>query len=328
MQTVLAVGAILRGRYKISKILSTSRLSNVYMVEDTHFPENVWAIKEMHLMAVNQAERNKRISQFYAEALNISSLTHPNLAKVVDFFVEGNNLYLVREYVYGTDLETILNSRRNPLPESDAINVLVQVSDIFTYLFGKKLPPIFFREFKLSNIIAAPNGSVKLVDLGMARFFHLEYSTGVGMRLGSTDYASPEQFEESGHFDSRSLVYTLGALLYHLLGKRNPGASPFDLTPLGSINPTVSKTTQAIVRKATQREAKLRFQSPDEMKRALRAALRGQSDRSLEALITKEKELPSLNLNVPLAILVSFILGSGMLGAYYLLVFCQKRQGL
>jgi serine/threonine protein kinase len=145
--------------------------------------------------------------------------------------------------------------------------------------------------------------------------------------MGPTDYSSPEQYEESGSFDGSSLVYSLGALLYHLLSKRNPASSPFNLVPLASINPLVSRSARALVTKATEKESRHRFQHPEELRRAVKLALKMPADETLGGSVSKKKDAPdrdilnknALPVNPLLAALICFIAGSGFLAFYYFL---------
>jgi serine/threonine-protein kinase len=264
---------VLRARYRITQQVHQSRHGDVYLVEDQHLKDRVWAMRVMQLFSVDPFERNRVIGEFTAEAQRLSQLDHPTLAKVIDFFVEGNNLYIVREFVNGTDLEQMLGGRVMPLTEREALAAVSQILDCIIYLMGRKVPAIFFRELTAKNIILAKNGQVKLLDLGLARVFQPN-DTDAMMRVGSLDYASPEQFAEDGTFDQRSLVYSVGAILYHMLTRRNPALSPFALDPIEEINPNVSAAVEDIVHRATENEARNRYATLAELRKQVQAAVK------------------------------------------------------
>lgn len=270
---MIPMGAVLRSRYRVTQILHQSRHADIYMAEDQHLKDRVWAVRVMQLFSVDPYERNRVVNEFNAEAQRLSQLDHPNLAKVVDFFVDGNNLYIVREFVQGTDLEQLLSGRVLPLSDREALLAAAQILEAIIYLVGRKVPAIFFRELTAHNIILCKNGQIKLLDLGLARVFQPNDSDAM-MRVGSLDYASPEQFSEEGNFDQRSLVYSVGAILYHMLTRRNPALSPFALDAVEDLNPNVSAAVEEIVHRATENHPRNRYNSLVELRKAIQAALR------------------------------------------------------
>ncbi len=270
---MLQNGLVLQNRYRIAQLLHQSRHADVYMVEDQHLNDRVWTIRVMQLFASDSFERTRVVGEFTAEAQRLSQLDHPGLAKVVDFFVDGNQLYIVREFVHGTDLATTLGGRVLPLSEREALNALSQIVDTLIYLVGRKVSAIFFREMNASNILLCQSGQVKLLDLGLARVFHPNDSD-VHARVGSLDYASPEQFSEGGTFDQRSLVYSCGAILYHMVTRRNPALSPFALDPVEDINPNLSPAVEEIVHRATENDPRNRYPSLGDLKKSIQHVLR------------------------------------------------------
>jgi serine/threonine protein kinase len=118
------------------------------------------------------------------------------------------------------------------------------------------------------------NGSVKLLDLGLASVFQSVGDQESLNRVGSMDYASPEQFSEGGTFDQRSLVYSVGAILYHVLTRRNPAQSPFALDPVEEINPSISPAVEEIVNRCTEIEPRDRYATLTELKKSIQAALK------------------------------------------------------
>ncbi|MEW6277929.1 MAG: protein kinase, partial [Candidatus Eremiobacterota bacterium] len=264
---VLPVGTSLRARYKISRVLDQSRLRNIYVAEDQHLRGKLWVIKQMQPVGVDASERNRLLTQFQAEAMLISSLEHPNLPKLVDFFAQDSSLFVIREYVPGADLNTIYEQRKVPLPEEDVLRIGAQLADLLNFLLKKKLAPVVMRDMSLPNLIMTPEGRVLLVDLGFSRLFQRQATAA------PPDYAAPEQFTQEAAFDNRSVVYNLGALLYHLITGTNPGSSPFNLVPISHLNPRVSEATRNLIEKAVKNEPRERHATLLDFKKGMEAAL-------------------------------------------------------
>lgn len=267
MPYVLPVGTSLRARYKIARVLDQSRLRNVYVAEDQHLRGKLWVIKQMQPIGVDAGERSRLLTQFQAEAMLLSQLEHACLPKLVDFFAQDSSLFVIREFVPGNDLQSILNQRQVPFLEDEALRISLQLCDLMVFLFKKKLAPIVLRDMSLPNLILTPEGRVLLVDLGFSRLFQRE------ARTGPPDYAAPEQFTGEGNYDARTLVYNLGALTYHLVTGVNPGSSPFNLVPISHLNPRVSESARTLIEKCTRNEPRDRPGSLAELKKALESAL-------------------------------------------------------
>lgn len=310
----LGVGSILKNRYRISKILHQSKLTNVYVVDDIHLQGNIWAVKEMKFLAMDNIERQKIISQFQQEVTKMTELSHPNLARVIDFFVDGQNLYVIREFIPAYDVGTLMKKTAGMLRERDVVSWGVQLADVLAYLFSRKFPAVFFRELILANILINSDGGVSLIDMGLARAFQMETDPNKLSTLGCMDYASPEQFDEHGVFDQRTLVYNLGAILFHMLTKKNPAQCLFNLPPIEDINPEISRATRAIIKKATEVEPRQRYQTLADMKRDLKNALRHPDVNYIEMENKPKNKKPSINWNYFALALIFLLIG----GIFYL----------
>jgi serine/threonine-protein kinase len=262
----LPEGSRLRARYKIARVLSSTRLRNIYLAEDLHHKGKPWVIRQIQPVGFEGADRSWMLNQFESEARVLSSLEHPGLAKIVDFFAQDLCLYTIREFVQGLDLGTILAQRGGRLPERESLTTALAVAEMMQFLLKKKLPPIVFRELSLANLIYTPDGKTKFIDFGFSRLFSREG------RLGAPDYSAPEQFTEESGVDSRALVYNTGALLYHLLSGHNPGSTPFSLPPLEQMNHEVSERTLKLVSQAVQNDPERRFSTLADFSKALQAA--------------------------------------------------------
>lgn len=267
MPPLLLEGSRLRGRYKIARVLSSTRLKNMYLAEDLHLKGKHWVIRQMQPVGIDSGDRKWLLSQFEAEARMLSTLEHPSLPKLVDFFVQDLHLYVIREFVQGLDLNVILSQRSGRLSERDALNIGYSLCELMNFLLKKKLPPIVFRELSLANLVYTPDGQTKLIDFGFSRLFQRE------ARLGAPDYAAPEQYAEDAQIDGQTLVYNVGALMYHLMSGHNPGTTPFALPPLQHYNPGITDRTVELIEKATCNERPGRYASLVELSKNIQQTL-------------------------------------------------------
>ena len=255
----LAVGTLLRERYRVVSLIGQGGMGAVYLTDDTRLPGRRCALKEIRLPSgmSPQTEAQAR-EQFHREASILARLDHPNLPKVSDFFTVDGRDYLVMDYVPGTDLlEVVREARRKGrfLPESQVLRWTEQLVDALSYLHRQD-PPVLHRDVKPANIKLTPEGDCKLVDFGLVKPMDPDdVSTFTGLRgVGSIPYTPLEQYGEfSDHTDVRSDLYALGATLYHLLtGNEPPSAqevflNPDALVPPRRVNPEISPPTEGAI---------------------------------------------------------------------------------
>lgn len=221
-------GSILQQRYKIVKILGHGGMGAVYLAEDQRLPTK-WAIKEMKKEGLSEEEREEAVELFQTEARLLSELRHRNLPRIVDFFEQEAQLYLVMDLVEGQTLEDKMKED-GPLSVSFALELCLQISDVLDYLHTRD-NPIVFRDFKPGNVMLTPNNEVKLIDFGIARVFKKDASTDT-KALGTPGYAAPEQYGR-GQSGPRTDLYAFGATIHHALTGRDPTDEPFQFPPLG-----------------------------------------------------------------------------------------------
>lgn len=318
MPLLLPEGSQLRNRYQIFKVLDASPLRNIYMVQDLHLRGNTWVAKQMLPVGtdgVNMAAVRRRFEQ---EARALSALDHPAIPKLLDYFFKDRCFYLIREYIPGTDLRTLLAFEGGNFSEADALRLTQPIAELFGFLMRKKAGPAIFRELALDSLIITPDGRIKLVDLGFTRLF------GKANTLGPVDYASPEQFSGEAT-DGRTLVYNLGAILYHLISGFNPGESPFNLEPLDFWAPDTTATTLKIVEKSLQHKQSDRYSSPEELVKNIKKARTSlQKGRGSARRRRNDSETQALDAPPPLSAwlavaLVLLFLGVGSYAVYEVL---------
>ncbi|MBF6589913.1 MAG: protein kinase [Ktedonobacterales bacterium] len=270
----LAPRYLLHNRYLILNKLAQGGQSAVYHALDTLEGGAERAIKEMSESDLSPQEREKAINGFMREARMLYTLQHPGLAQVYEVFVEGHKHYLVMEYVPGHNLEDELMKAGRPLEWERVVRWGMELCDLFTYLHTQQ-PPIIYRDLKPPNVMLTPNGAMKLIDFGIARWLYPDRQDTA--QLGTDGYAPPEQY--TAHSEPRSDLYALGATLYHLLTGRVPEPAPQrlggrQLTPIRTHNPAVPETVERVVGLALALQAQDRFTSAAKMREALEWTLR------------------------------------------------------
>lgn len=259
-------GALLHKRYRIVEILGQGGMGSVYRAVDENLGVDV-AVKE-NLFTTDEYAR-----QFRLEAVILANLRHPNLPRVTDHFVIGDQgQYLVMDYIEGEDLRQRMERMGN-ITEDEAILIGAAMCDALMYLHTRK-PPILHRDIKPGNVKITPDGHIFLVDFGLAKVLHGNQATTTGARAMTPGYSPPEQYG-TARTDPRTDIYSLGATLYAAL----TGIIPEDglaramdntqLTPLRKRNGKVSKRLAVAIEKAMGIDPADRYQNGEEFKRAL-----------------------------------------------------------
>lgn len=259
MPIPLKAGEVLRGRYKMIRIIGQGGMGSIYLAEDLRLIGRQCALKEVeHDRSLPPELMQEARDQFLREATILARLDHPNLPKVSDFFSIGSRDYLVMDFVPGKDLRTIMIEARHAekfLPEGEVLNWANQLADALNYLHNQN-PPILHRDIKPSNLKLTPSGLVKLVDFGLVKLLAPgEITITILQGQGTALYTPLEQFGgDTVHTDVRSDVFSFGATLYHLLTNNPPPdarerfLTPEILIPPHEINPTVNiQTSRAIL---------------------------------------------------------------------------------
>ena len=227
MPIPLKAGEVLRGRYKIRRIIGQGGMGSIYLADDLRLEGRLCALKEVeHDRSLPMELMREAREQFLREATVLARLDHPNLPKVSDFFSIGSRDYLVMDYVPGKDLRTLMLEARHAgtfLNEQDVLNWSSQLADALAYMHIQD-PPILHRDIKPSNLKLTPSGLLKLVDFGLVKILAPgEVTITVLQGQGTALYTPLEQYGgDSGHTDIRSDIYAFGSTLYHLLTNQPP----------------------------------------------------------------------------------------------------------
>ncbi|HLV98788.1 MAG TPA: protein kinase [Ktedonobacterales bacterium] len=228
---------LIKGRYRIVKRLGSGGFGAVYQAEDVDLGNRLVAVKEVRSGgALATQELQEATEAFHREALLLAGLTHPSLPRIHDHFSEGDHWYLVMEFINGETLERRLERSPNRhLSVKEALHLAIKLCEVLEYLHTRT-PPIIFRDLKPGNVMLTPDDNVYLIDFGIARLFKPGQQKDT-MAFGSPGYAAPEQYGKA-QTTPRSDVFSLGALLHHLLTGVDPSDTPFRFAPLTMPRPT------------------------------------------------------------------------------------------
>ena len=267
--TALAPGRVLAQRYVLGKLLGQGGMGAVYQVQDQCFGGATRALKALNLSGLSLKEQQEATVAFEQEALMLARLTHPNLPRVYDHFVESSNSYLVMDYIEGETLEKRLSKQpRGWLPYREAISLVLQLCSVLHYLHSQR-SPVIFRDLKPANIMLTAEDHVYLIDFGIARLFKPGQSKDT-VAMGSLGYAAPEQYGKSGtQTTPRTDIYALGAVLHQMLSGHDPSEDPLNFPPLHLPRFAGREELQALVERMVAVKREQRPASIEEVRQTL-----------------------------------------------------------
>ena len=270
----------LTDRYQLIAHLARGGMADVYQGHDRLLNRKV-AVKVLHSQLSNDEAFVKR---FRKEAQAAANLTHPNIVGIYDWGQLDTTYFIVMELVEGRSLREVLRSEGTLLPRR-AVEIAADVSAALSVAHRAGL---VHRDIKPGNILLAPDGTVKVTDFGIARAWDdSQELTRTGAVMGTATYFSPEQAQGSTA-DERSDVYSVGVVLYEMLAGAPPfrGDNPMAVayqhvsspaSPPSAVNPDVPASLDGIVLTAMAKAPEERYQTAEEMRQDLWAALQGRA---------------------------------------------------
>jgi serine/threonine protein kinase len=322
MTTTYAPGTQI-DHYEIIRMLGHGGMNRVYLANDiSNQQEVVLKFPNDELIGdIAVFERYKRESEIG------SRLDHPNVQRLLNSDEKRCDHYLVMEYIQGRTLRAVLEERApNPLPAEEALRITLQICDALAYCHEHG---VFHRDIKPENIMILDDGTVKIIDFGVALLEGARRVTwrGFSGTVGTPDYMSPEQLKGERGMAS-SDIYAVGAMLYEMLCGHPPfeGENIFaimnqhisqDPPSILKCNPHISPELATVVMHAIRRDPEKRYKSMKDMLRDLR---------NLDAVkpVPYEPDTPQAGLlrrQVMLATLITIAISLGIIAFGFLLQF-------
>ena len=265
---------ILNHRYEIVRRIGGGGMGAVYLAKDRNLGDAPRAVKEMVESHLDSTQHEKAIGDFKRESLLLTSLEHPSIPTIYDYFYDETlgRFYLVMKYISGGDLASRMRAAiGGKIDEKTVTDWGMQVADVLDYLHSRP-KPIIYRDLKPANLMIDGNtGRVMLIDFGIARWVS-QQEKGV-TAVGTMGYAPPELF--SGRVQPASDVYSLGATMFHLLTGADPQDNPllifdFSKNPRPrQINPAMSTEMEQILMRTVEYKPEDRFRTAGELRNEL-----------------------------------------------------------
>lgn len=261
------IGKKLDGRYELLELIGVGGMADIYRARDVQ-EDRIVAVK---ILKTEFAGSEEFLRRFRNESKAIALLSHPNIVKIYDVGFTDKVQFIVMEYVDGITLTDYIE-QQGVLKWRDAVHFTVQVLKALQHAHDRG---IVHRDVKSSNIMLLRDGTIKVMDFGIARFNRENNKTMSEKTIGSVHYISPEQ-ARGDITDERSDIYSVGVALYEML----TGRKPFDGdTPVAialkhmqsipkrptEINETIPEGLEQIVLRAMQKEPSARYQTAGEM---------------------------------------------------------------
>ncbi len=251
------------GRYVVLRQLAVGGQGTAYIAIDNAAKDVQYSqivLKEFVLpVYVDKEVRRQALEKFQRESQTLKDLDHPQIVRLLNYFIEDHRAYLVLEHIEGHTLRNLVETQ-GPLLEEVVRTLAAQMCEILAYLHNLE-PLLIHRDFTPDNLILGTNGILKLIDFDVARRDAASKTTVVGKH----SFIPPEQFR--GRPSSQSDIYAMGATLHFLLTGQDP--EPLSKSVPSECGVHVSDDLNAIVMKATELDLQLRFKTATEIQDAL-----------------------------------------------------------
>ena len=276
------------GHYRIEKKLGRGAMGEVYLGRDSE----TGTLAAIKTLALSQAFAPDELAdvraRFFREGETAGRLHHPDIVTILDAGEDGGLAFIAMEFVAGSDLRPFTRPD-SLLPFAEVASIGARIAEALAYAHANN---VVHRDVKPANVMYdRATRQLRVMDFGVARLTDSSH-TRTGMVLGTPSHMSPEQLLGK-KVDGRSDLYSLGVMLYQL----TCGQLPFVGQSMGQLmsrianeacpdvrvlNPQVPEALANVIERATRKDAAQRFQSADEMARALRACCATASDAGYE----------------------------------------------
>ena len=258
------IGRRLDGRYELLELIGTGGMADIYKAKDIT-EDRIVAVK---ILKNEFAGSEDFLRRFRNESKAIALLSHPNIVKIYDVGFNEQIQFIVMEYIDGISLAEYIKLQ-GVLKWKDAVYFTIQILRALQHAHDRG---IVHRDIKSQNVMMLPDGTIKVMDFGIARFNRETDKTLSEKAIGSVHYISPEQ-ARGEMTDEKSDIYSVGVMLYEMLTGQKPfdGETPVAIAlqhmqtppkPLREINSSIPEGLEEITLKAMQKEPSMRYQTP------------------------------------------------------------------
>lgn len=267
------IGTRLDGRYELTELVGEGGMANVYRAIDV-LDNRMVAVK---ILKNEYSESEEFQRRFRNESKAIAMMSHPNIVKIYDMGFSDKMQYIVMEFIDGITLKDYIDSER-VLNWKDAVHFVIQILRALQHAHNRG---IVHRDIKPQNIMLLTDGTIKVMDFGIAKFAREESRTATDQAIGTVHYISPEQ-ARGDITDAKSDIYSVGVMFYEML----TGKKPFDTdNPVSiavmhmqnvavrprDINPNIPSGLEEIIMHAMEKDSSKRYQTATDMIRDIEA---------------------------------------------------------
>ena len=261
------IGKKLDGRYELLELIGVGGMADIYKARDIT-EDRVVAVK---ILKTEFAASEDFMRRFRNESKAIALLSHPNIVKIYDVGFTEKLQFIVMEYIDGINLSEYI-SKQGVLKWKDVVHFTMQILKALQHAHDRG---IVHRDIKPQNVMLLSDGTIKVMDFGIARFNRETDKTMSEKAIGSVHYISPEQ-ARGDVTDERSDIYSIGIMMYEMLTGKKPfdGDSPVAIAlmhmqtsakKMSDINNSIPEGLEEITEKAMQKEPSKRYQTAGEM---------------------------------------------------------------
>lgn len=259
----LGAGDVVGNRFEVIEQIGFGGMGAVYRVKDRRLGQE----RALKVMLPSLLSSEKAKERFFEEIRITQELRHCGIVNVYDLAVDSERglEFFTMEFIAGKTLNRVLQERGGKLPIAEALSITRQICDALEYAHGHTL----HRDLKPQNIMVRADGSVVLLDFGLAKLMSPGRMTKSSMALGTAYYQAPEQSVHLQELDERADIYSLGVMLYQMLtGKVPLGATK----PPSRLDRTIPRTMDAVVMRCLAPEPGDRFAKVGDLAEALAKA--------------------------------------------------------
>lgn len=290
------INTVIAERYLLKKLIGQGGMADVYLADDTILKRTV-AVKVMRSSLNGDPVY---VTRFHREARAAAALSHKNIVEIYDVGEDGDDYYIVMEYVPGQTLKELIH-KRGALHFVEAIDIMKQVVSAVSCAHALG---IVHRDLKPQNIMVTDSGVVKIGDFGIASIQSLSQVTQSDTIMGSLHYLAPE-IARGEKATPQSDIYALGIVFYELLRGEVPfnGESPVNIAlkhmrdeipSIRAFNQSISQSIENIIIKATAKNVKDRYTTAKEMYNDLDTCLSRKDEEKLVFECPEEESTPTI----------------------------------